>query len=221
MNKFDFNKTADKYDDFYSSEFGIKIDQIEKECMSSFIDEIPRGNTLEVGCGTGHWTSFFINNGFSIVGIDIANEMLKVAQKKNLKNAVFKYLDILNSGFDDEVFDNVFAVTSLEFVENQTKAFSEINRILKKNGYFVLAGFLKNSEFEKQKKNSTTFNNATFFSKESLFVFLSNFGQPIIKTCLKIDKGEVIDKQLLTGVSDYHLDTFVVGIVKKTLNFKS
>jgi len=202
MKKFDFNKSAEKYDEFYSTELGIKIDQIEKQCVSNIIDKIPKGNALEIGCGTGHWTNFFIDKGFSIVGIDIADKMLKIAQNKNLKNVSFKNVDILKSDFNDEVFDNVFAVTSLEFVENQARAFSEINRILKKDGFFMLAGFLKDSEFERQKKSSQTFKNAEFFSKKSIFTFLSNFGVPKIKTCLKMCKG-------------------FVGIVKKTVNFKS
>ncbi len=218
--KYDFNLSANTYDNYYLSDFGRQVDEIEKQCVTEFLENIsPDGQTLEIGCGTGHWTEFFVDFGFKITAIDIAEKMLEKAKLKNLKNVTFNRASVLNLPYKDEYFDNIFAVTSLEFTENQQKAFDEIFRVLKYDGNLLIAGLLQDSELHKNRENSDTFRTAEFFSVEKLNILLSKFGVPEIKTCLKIDNGKIIDNQSYKDENALFNDTFFVAFVKKNTNF--
>jgi ubiquinone/menaquinone biosynthesis C-methylase UbiE len=212
MKKFDFNKNASEYEDYYTTDFGKKVDKIEKKCIKKYLEKIQKGKSLEIGCGTGHWTEFFVSQGFRITGIDIAQDMLNIAKSKNLEKTNFIVADVLDLPFENESFDNVFAITSLEFTENQQKAFDEIYRIMKKNGYFLIGGLLDSSELAKNKNNSEIFCSADFFSVSSLKKYLNKFGKPQIETCLKIKNNKIIENNTVTNHKN---DTFIVGFVKK------
>ena len=214
--KHDFNISAESYDDFYTTSFGQEIDKIEKNCFKFFLEKIEnKGISLEIGCGTGHWTQFFVENGFKILAIDIAEKMLAKAKLKNLKNVEFKQANILNLSYKNESFDNILAVTSLEFTENKQRAFDEIFRLLKNGGNLVIGGLLAHSELAKKRKESPVFKNADFFTIEEMKILLSKFGNPQIKTCLKIRNGKIIDNHSFERQAAQINDAFIVGFVKK------
>ncbi|VWL85242.1 class I SAM-dependent DNA methyltransferase [Oceanivirga miroungae] len=43
------------------------------------------GKVLDIGCGTGSLLQYFYNNGYKVVGLDISEDMIEVANKKNDK----------------------------------------------------------------------------------------------------------------------------------------
>jgi hypothetical protein len=49
---------ATAYDNYYLTDAGKRIDEIEKQLISSHLSSISRGSLLELGCGTGHWSEF-------------------------------------------------------------------------------------------------------------------------------------------------------------------
>lgn len=50
--------------------------EYEKSNMLRFIGYLPkRASVLDAGCGTGRWFDFFLDNGFSIEGVDISKEI--------------------------------------------------------------------------------------------------------------------------------------------------
>ncbi len=215
MKKYDFNKSANDYDSYYTSDFGKKVDEIEKKCFFGFMNRIKNKKVLEIGCGTGYWTEFFVQKGFSVTAIDIAEKMLEKAEKKNLKNVEFLKADVLQLPFKDNSFENIFAVTSLEFTENQPKAFSEIFRVLKKDGYLLVGGLNAKSELAEHKNENETFKNADFFTEKSMYNYLSKYGKPEIKLCLKIEAGKVFDNESVVGDYSHVNNTFIIGMVKK------
>ena len=210
MNVFLKPEIAKTYDEYYQSNFGKEVDEIEKDIVDCLISEIPKTEMLELGCGTGHWTTYFLNKGFNITAIDSSETMLNIAKSKNI-NAKFMIADAQNIPFKDESFKIISSITMLAFVDNQDAVIQEVYRVLKKNAWFVFGFLNEKSIVGLTKNNSETFKNANFLTKE------------IIKA--KLDKFEIID--IKSGVylnSDYiimddkkinNLEPVFIGVLAK------
>lgn len=168
MNVFLKQEVATKYDDYYQTEFGNKVDCIEKEIITELLSKIHSDNRLlDIGCGTGHWTDFFINKGYRVTGVDSSEEMLKMARRKNL-DAEF----ILGNSGDlqiaDESYSLITTITMLEFVENQEVSIQEMYRVLKKGGWLIVGGLYADSILGLNKENDEVFKNANLYNKDDL-----------------------------------------------------
>ncbi len=205
---FNFDTQAGTYDEYYITDLGIAIDKSEKECVKKFLDSIPKGNILELGCGTGHWSEWISQQGFEVYGIDIAKKMLAKADSKNIPNCKFEFMSMTDLKFDDASVDNIIAITSLEFSVDLDKTFSEIKRVLKPNGFFIAAVLNSKSVIGITKKSNPTFVNANFFTSEELSLRLDSFGNPdFCEAAFLNDKFEV-DKNSEPAM--------IVGCVKNT-----
>lgn len=93
---------------------------------------------LEIGCGTGNYTQILQRKGYELTGLDISDNMIRVAKKKCSCN--FKVGDIadvkLNEKFDACIA--MFAVISY-ITENSRliKALNNIRKHLKPNGLLI------------------------------------------------------------------------------------
>ncbi|MFD3156214.1 methyltransferase domain-containing protein [Haloimpatiens sp. FM7330] len=105
---------------------------------------------LELGCGDASlWTKNLdrIPNGWNIILTDFSKGMLNDAKRnlgKSAKRFKFKIVDAQKIPFEDSRFDVVIANHMLYHVDDIEKAFSEITRVLKKNGYFYASTVGKN-----------------------------------------------------------------------------
>ncbi len=219
MLKFDFNKVAGEYDDYYQTAAGRKIDAVEKWQVKEFLDRIKEKEALEIGCGTGHWTMFFSDNGFQVTGIDIAGKMMQKAIDKDIPGAVFMEMDAENLMFPNESVKNIFTIASAEFTNDRQKFFDEAYRVLKRGGHFLIGALNRNSLMGKNKQNDPVFKDADFFSYDELQRLLNRFGHPEIKGCVLMDeKGEVLDYPRDKDIPQQRLNNegaFLVGFVKK------
>lgn len=99
---------------------------------------------LDIGCGVGRILPIYIEFGATeIHGIDISNNMLKVARFKYPHPHVMLYnMDVCNMyGFSDDTFDLVFSITTLAHVRGEQaleNAANEIIRVTKPEGYIVI-----------------------------------------------------------------------------------
>lgn len=102
---------------------------------------------LELGCGNGElWKSNRdkLPSSTKLVLTDKSEGMINDARKnlKNLNNHLkFEILDCSTLPFEDESFDVVIANHMLFYVTDRTKAFSEIKRVLKHNGYLYCSTY--------------------------------------------------------------------------------
>lgn len=179
-NKFLIPEIANKYDDYYQSILGKEIDHIEQNIISTLIKDIPRSEMLELGCGTGHWSNYFTQQGFRVTGIDTSDAMLQVARYKNI-DAEFKLGNAENIPFENESFDIISSITMLEFVDNQDNVIQEIRRVLRKGGWLILGSLNTNSCIGKNKENDEVFKNAIFFTIDDLKLLLKKIGDPIFE----------------------------------------
>jgi ubiquinone/menaquinone biosynthesis C-methylase UbiE len=114
-----------------------------KEITKLFKDHKVR-KILDLGCGSGRHTVYFVKNGFDVYGIDIADKGIKLAKewlkKENLK-AIFKVGNIYEKlPYNDNFFDAVISTGTLhhERIENIRKAIREIERVLVPGGLIFI-----------------------------------------------------------------------------------
>lgn len=94
---------------------------------------------LDAGCGVGHYTKWFAENGASVVGIDMNIEALTAARNRCEGDATFYQQDLTES-FEfasAHTFDLVFTNLVLDHIEDWGDVFSEFARVLKPDGALV------------------------------------------------------------------------------------
>lgn len=96
---------------------------------------------LDVGCGSG-WASRLmagIAKGGRVVGIDIADEMVRLAAESSLDfpNVEFKVASAESLPFSSAEFTHAFSMESLYYYTNMVAALREIHRVLGDGGIFI------------------------------------------------------------------------------------
>ena len=118
-------------------------DKIKKQsCLpkyfQSWLDKIPKSEKiLDVGCGYGYTTKWIADNKGIAVGID--DDPITIKKAKDIQQYEYLYCDnFAKLNFRDNNFDSVFCYDALKKEKQVTKALSEINRVLKSGGLFIL-----------------------------------------------------------------------------------
>ncbi|MDO5650380.1 MAG: class I SAM-dependent methyltransferase, partial [Gallicola sp.] len=104
-----FDRIAPIYGLFYDKQkrwFEERFDKIpDRFHLSSY------KTVIDIGCGTGALSSVFHKKGYQVIGVDIAEKMLKIGrEKEENQNIDFFYGDVLRGlEFPDQSFDMAFA----------------------------------------------------------------------------------------------------------------
>ena len=98
---------------------------------------------LDVGCGNGYTLSKLVESSpyKEYYGIDASTEMIRLCLERRLHNTVFFTRNIIETKFEDNLFDFVYSercLTNLPNWDEQMKAIRQIHRILKPRGKFLL-----------------------------------------------------------------------------------
>ncbi len=92
-------------------------------------------NIMKIGPATGTFLHVANQHGHNAIGCDVSSEFTDYA-KKNYKviidNGRFEHMD-----YEDEQFDIIMLFNVIEDIPNQDEFYKEVNRTLKKGGYFI------------------------------------------------------------------------------------
>ena len=177
--------------------------------INDYKDYLNGGTCLDLGCGIGQFSKWFIENGYEVISSDIS----KIALEKVKEfNSIVVNVDMREKlPFDDNKFDVVFANLSIHyFSDSDTKELmNEIKRILKKDGLFIgsvngIQGLEKIKETAKELDYHYYYNKDKYirlFDVEDVKNYLSVFN------ILKVDERETIRFD--------HKKNYIVFIVKK------
>lgn len=95
------------------------------------------GEVIDIGCCYGQISTQIKDKGNVVYGVDRKKEGLEIAREKGIKT---KLCDLeKNIPFSDKIFDGAVCLEVIEHIYNTDLLLSEINRILKKNGYLVIS----------------------------------------------------------------------------------
>jgi demethylmenaquinone methyltransferase/2-methoxy-6-polyprenyl-1,4-benzoquinol methylase len=122
--------------------FGIDVKWRNK--VVTLVGETQPKSILDIATGTGDLAINLVKtNAEKIVGLDISEGMLNVGRKKITKKNLDQTITMMvgdseNLPFEDDTFDAITVAFGIRNFENLEKGLSEILRVLKPNGIFVI-----------------------------------------------------------------------------------
>ncbi|MBY0379498.1 MAG: class I SAM-dependent methyltransferase [Burkholderiales bacterium] len=138
----DYRKLATLYSmvEYYGTGYLVYRDL--PELINKYLNEnINTLRALDYGCGTGDSTRILTTLGFNdVIGVDVDEKMLSIAKSKD-KKARFKLISNADTKLPNESIDIVLSclvLMEVSTLDNMTKIFNEISRVLKNNGMFIL-----------------------------------------------------------------------------------
>lgn len=109
------------------------------EAVRSAIPDGAIKRVLDLGCGTGRFTSALAETfGCSVVAVEPSKAMLDVASAGGEANVQWKHGDAGNIPLEDHSVDLVFMSQVFHHLPNLEPALDEINRVLTPGGYLAI-----------------------------------------------------------------------------------
>lgn len=97
----------------------------------------PGQRLLDVGCGDGTLGMLVRNRFEEIYGVDISDKAIEVAQRRGIK-AYKVNLNVEALPFEDNYFDSITCLATLQLIYDINTMLREFNRVLKPDGELVL-----------------------------------------------------------------------------------
>ena len=95
---------------------------------------------LEVGCGTGNYTAYWLDLPMRICCLDLSRGMIrKAASKTDSDKLMLIQADAEHLPFKDSCFDAVLSVNTLEHLDDIPQALREMKRVVKSGGRIVIS----------------------------------------------------------------------------------
>ena len=153
-----WGKVADWYDGVVQSDDSYQKTLILPNLMR--VMAVKKGEKiLDVGCGQGFFAKEFNKTGAIVCGTDISPELIEKAKKSSPKLINYFVSDAGNLlNLENESFDKVTAILSIQNIENLERAFSEASRVIKHGGKFFIV--INHPGFRVPKKSSWGFDEA-------------------------------------------------------------
>ena len=183
-----FNKQAEKYDTSDYSKY-------PRECypfVLNAINNIHFNKVLDLGCGTGVILKEIssINSDVELFGLDLSENMIAKATQRLGTTANLSVGDAENLPYADNTFDLVCCVESFHHYPNPKKALSEINRVLKNGGLFLLCDTWTRSPIRQI---------LNFFIRFSSDGDVHIYSENEISKLLKVTRFEMVSWNLITN----------------------
>ncbi len=167
---------------------------------------------LDLGCGAGYGTSIISTKANKVIGLDISSEAIANGDLKYKKsNCEFRLYDGITIPFGDNTFDVITSFHVIEHVKNDLNFLSEIKRVLKNNGIFILTTPNKTLRLGENQKPWNIFHirEYTFSELEELlgkiFQKTEVFGISSDENTFSIEKKRIIQNQKIANLDLFNL----------------
>ena len=118
----------------------IKAKKKEHKIVSNLLDNDENGKkVLDAGCGVGGYFETLLGRGYSVIGVDIAQNPLKVCHSKYPEVALV-LADIERIPFRADSFDLILCIDTLQYLdsESRTRAVESLVDLLKPGKIIIL-----------------------------------------------------------------------------------
>jgi 2-polyprenyl-3-methyl-5-hydroxy-6-metoxy-1,4-benzoquinol methylase len=113
----------------------VPLRQMQADEEVRFLDAMPGGQLLDVGCGSGDWLSLMHELGWQVRGVDFDERAVQVARGRGLEVAC----GTLEQGnYSDAIFDAVTLNHVIEHLPDPSSSMLECARILRQGGKIVV-----------------------------------------------------------------------------------
>ncbi|WP_217352171.1 class I SAM-dependent methyltransferase [Ruegeria sp. HKCCA5763] len=127
--------------DTISSGYVTMFSEASDMAIPSVVSQVgSNSRVLDLCCGQGNVTEALANAGHTVTGADFSAKMLSHARKR-FPTGDFIEADAQDLPFEEDSFDSVVCSFGLMHVPDQPKALSEIRRVLKPNGQFIMTSW--------------------------------------------------------------------------------
>lgn len=148
--------------------------------LKSLLPNVKNKVVLDIGCGDGRWLAYLSKQGaIKCYGIDNSPAMMRKAKQTSLHNIFFTQGDMQNLPYSSNCFDFILSTFSLMYfdIQNLETIASEINRTLKKSGFFIAAINLMSGEMALKNQpiplelglNKHKFNISNLYQSEDMY----------------------------------------------------
>jgi ubiquinone/menaquinone biosynthesis C-methylase UbiE len=112
---------------------------LEQEIVHALLAELPAGSSvLDAGCGTGRHTTFLVDRGHDVVGIDSSPAMLALAAAK-VPTVRFELAELERIPLLDDSVDAAVCGLVLSHARDIRPAVAEIARVLRPGGRLIVS----------------------------------------------------------------------------------
>lgn len=143
INRYEDKGVATYWNNKYEGNYHPYLHGRQEKVLELIADlKLPNGSScLELGTGGGQNAIKYAELGLHVHGVDSSDELLKTADKLSLPGSNLEFSNVdLNTEmpFEDDSFDLVVVVGTLQYLLEPSACVKEVNRILKPGGYFIV-----------------------------------------------------------------------------------
>ncbi len=114
----------------------LGLTQARRQILHMFLEDLPTGQVLDVGCGSGEFLHRMHQLGWSVTGVDFGGAAIANAKAKY--GFELLHSDLIGAHFQDNSFDAITMHHVIEHVPEPVALLSEAKRVLKPGGRLVV-----------------------------------------------------------------------------------
>ena len=155
-----FNRLAYTYDARMANH---PLFRLESQAVLAVLPDLRGADVADIGCGTGRYALQLARSGAAgVVGVDIAPEMLTIAQRKAIKGGLediaWREGDICGDlAIESGTIDFALCALTLSFVNDLAVAFAVLSDILKPGGVLVVSDYHPYTLLQERAQNGAVF----------------------------------------------------------------
>ncbi len=167
-----YNEYAAEYDTVVqNNEYNAKF---ERPSLLSLLPDLKGKKVLDLACGPGVYAKELTARGALLTAVDISETMVGLTRAKVEPHHTV-YVQDLSLGLPNEVpesYDVVICPLAIHYLENLSLLFSDVARVLKKDGVFVFSTHHPYVDFSDSPSGN-------YFSTELLTELWDTLGRPV------------------------------------------